>query len=847
MFRAVDADDNGSVEPSEFVAWFDDLSVRMGLASPSVLNNHEEGGRTNKFSTADVAESDRRKAARASVGGGTSPRSRKRGSPRKKSSPAPMAVTLPKGFVPVDPVLADVHRKFRAAAYTAGGVDFSRLFRHYDRDNSGSLGFEEFRSAVRRDAKVTASVLSDKELRKVFRAVDADDNGSVEPSEFVAWFDELSVRMGLSLASPRSGVGITGRGSSIISNRGQGNSDSGGATAGSINGSPRHANRLRADRQAQGQSSDRVAVQVPPDVVPVDPVLADVHRKFRAAAYTAGGVDFSRLFRHYDRDNSGSLGFEEFRSAVRRDAKVKASVLSDKELRKVFRAVDADDNGSVEPSEFVAWFDDLSVRMGLASPTRLEHGQRSPGVDEAGGSGNGNGSQGNGEPVSTASGDAGGDAAASPTPDARITLMDLAGGLSEPSGSVDKGETLDVMSVDAFAVFQATSQGPMALEDDPVLATLLAPLQPHQSNASTGTSQQAAGAGLLDSSRGKPERLQRVFLAADALSHSGSGGTTNNAASATTASAPAAVDTLTVDAPPAGNGWQPPSPHPAPAASLSSSRVTVAPPTPVSTAREAHNAHPAHRGAPWRALGSHDDLAPSPTSYTTTRAWTQLDSAPAARTPHSARSKRTPRSRPTSATTAARSNDGASHGVRRFPGVSAGNGVAASTSAEAFPTKNVSPQRQRMLRDIQDLELAIRTERLLSKRAAAASTGAEAYETPQGAVDARIARYFASRSPASPRITHRGGVSPSARVLSELNAGQLGGPSLLVIDSYRAMQAQVESLKDRLAAVEAERDAALAALHNQRVEFERRFDEMAAETAEFQQLVLSDLDAASRR
>ena len=30
-------------------------------------------------------------------------------------------------------------------------------FKHYDRDNSGSLEFEEFRVAVRKDAKITAT------------------------------------------------------------------------------------------------------------------------------------------------------------------------------------------------------------------------------------------------------------------------------------------------------------------------------------------------------------------------------------------------------------------------------------------------------------------------------------------------------------------------------------------------------------------------------------------------------------------------------------------------------------------------------------------------------------------
>ena len=37
----------------------------------------------------------------------------------------------------------------------ARAQDWAQLFKHYDRDNSGSLDFEEFRKAVRKDAKMT--------------------------------------------------------------------------------------------------------------------------------------------------------------------------------------------------------------------------------------------------------------------------------------------------------------------------------------------------------------------------------------------------------------------------------------------------------------------------------------------------------------------------------------------------------------------------------------------------------------------------------------------------------------------------------------------------------------------
>ena len=65
-------------------------------------------------------------------------------------------------------------KKLRASAMTFGGVDWDKLFKQYDRDNSGDLDFEEFRKAVRKSAKISANDVTDKELNKIFCSVDDD-------------------------------------------------------------------------------------------------------------------------------------------------------------------------------------------------------------------------------------------------------------------------------------------------------------------------------------------------------------------------------------------------------------------------------------------------------------------------------------------------------------------------------------------------------------------------------------------------------------------------------------------------------------------------------------------------
>ena len=85
--------------------------------------------------------------------------------------------------------LEKVRTKFRAASYHAGVQDWAKLFAHYDRDQSGTLGFDDFRRAVRRDAKISAASVGDDELKDVFASVDLDGSGSIDADEFTALLD----------------------------------------------------------------------------------------------------------------------------------------------------------------------------------------------------------------------------------------------------------------------------------------------------------------------------------------------------------------------------------------------------------------------------------------------------------------------------------------------------------------------------------------------------------------------------------------------------------------------------------------------------------------------------------
>ena len=68
----------------------------------------------------------------------------------------------------------EIRRKLRRTACTTRA-----LFSRHDYDNSGSLGFTEFKTAIREGAKVHPTELSDTTLQKVFAYIDCDGSGEL--------------------------------------------------------------------------------------------------------------------------------------------------------------------------------------------------------------------------------------------------------------------------------------------------------------------------------------------------------------------------------------------------------------------------------------------------------------------------------------------------------------------------------------------------------------------------------------------------------------------------------------------------------------------------------------------
>ena len=94
-----------------------------------------------------------------------------------------------------DKMLLQIKQKLRAVSYAMGGQDPSKLFKLYDRDNSGELDGSEFASAIRKGGHVNAAMMANADLDRLFTCVDIDGSGNVSIDEMakMVWGDSPGI------------------------------------------------------------------------------------------------------------------------------------------------------------------------------------------------------------------------------------------------------------------------------------------------------------------------------------------------------------------------------------------------------------------------------------------------------------------------------------------------------------------------------------------------------------------------------------------------------------------------------------------------------------------------------
>ena len=190
------------------------------------------------------------------------------------------------------PSTATPHRACEARARAVERRPALAQFSENDDDGNGALNYEEFKQAM----DIIAPSFGPAELKGAFSAADKDGSGTVDYKEFMkraAQFQAMSEEM--ASAEEDSAAKPSKKGSS--------------------------------SKASSGEEKNLLA-------------LSEEEKR-----------EAKKLFAKYDKDESGDLGFDEFRKVMK---VIAGEGLSDSNLLKAFEAVDKNGSGQIDYNEFLA-------------------------------------------------------------------------------------------------------------------------------------------------------------------------------------------------------------------------------------------------------------------------------------------------------------------------------------------------------------------------------------------------------------------------------------------------------------------------------------------------------------
>jgi len=185
-----------------------------------------------------------------------------------------------------------IGRKLVGKRHVPTREETRKVFVHYDRDGSGAIDMKEFRALV----ASLGLLIPAEEVDNTFRAIDLDNNGTIEFEEFYQWF---------------------------------------------YNAKSHKNNPIKNKLRKVGQKTGMISI-TDPEVI-------------------------RHAFMAVDTDGSGAIDEEEFRQCC---VNMKL-IVSEKEAKKLFDAIDMNGNGKLEFSEFLTWWH--SMTRGNGKKTLLAH------------------------------------------------------------------------------------------------------------------------------------------------------------------------------------------------------------------------------------------------------------------------------------------------------------------------------------------------------------------------------------------------------------------------------------------------------------------------------------------
>ena len=247
--------------------------------------------------------------------------------------------------LPDDNMMKVYSRKFNERIDNILGTEtlkkgtWSTLFKDIDHDHSGLITFDELKSGVRERLKISVKDLSELELKALWVALDTDDSGFIEATEFQKFMNRD--------APPP--LNREQRSQMLMLKR---------QNTRSLNEElAKRELELDGLKGAQTTKEMKAEIEAAGQVVPADEELVQlaVWWAKKVAVFKPGvhrGVAWLQVFKEVGNDSSGLITFDELKYVVRQNFKLTKADFSDLKLKQLWCAVDTDESDSIAQVEF---------------------------------------------------------------------------------------------------------------------------------------------------------------------------------------------------------------------------------------------------------------------------------------------------------------------------------------------------------------------------------------------------------------------------------------------------------------------------------------------------------------
>ncbi|CAE7199188.1 CPK12, partial [Symbiodinium natans] len=206
-----------------------------------------------------------------------------------------------------------IRSRIKSAAYVGPKQSYDVIFKRFDKDGSGTLCFEEVKSALRRILRIPSSSLNDYQISSLCAALDTNDSGNVDIAELVAFLGAES------LEGRRGGLK-----EKLNQDLGLSKVDDGSLQLDCF--------VKRKPRQHNGQHSQKLPANSSKIPLPQN-VVEMLRSKMKAAAYAGQlGREIKALFSRFDYNGSGFLEVDEVRQVLRRAMRIPPTVITDQQI-----------------------------------------------------------------------------------------------------------------------------------------------------------------------------------------------------------------------------------------------------------------------------------------------------------------------------------------------------------------------------------------------------------------------------------------------------------------------------------------------------------------------------------